>query len=228
MPLDTGYLYRQGATGQTKTVNSQRNRVYAPLVGEKGLRQIGVLGTFQVSQSRAVNPVRGIGNGDQLSELVPGNTEPTQITMTRTALYLQNLMQSLGYKAGASGAVRSLKHQKWPFDIRQEIVFSEISSESKDIGQAAKWDAPNPEGGKNNVGYGGVGDLRVVFTIFEGCWMSNWSYEFSSDNIIVSEQGTIHVSDEFDGQDSVYGMFIDSGLNKNDATGRSLRFKAEQ
>ena len=221
--MDTGYLFRQGATGQTKTVTSQRNRIYSPHVGQTGLRIIGVLGDFKVNETRKVDTVRGIGFGDQIAELVPGNTEATKINVTRTALYLQNLMQTFGYKAGSSGLVRSLRHHKWPFDIRQEIVFSEIASEGADVGQTASWQAPNPEGGKNNLG--DPGDIRAVFTFFEGCWMESYDYTFNNENVVVQENCAISVSDVFDGQDSVYGMFIDAGLNKTDATGRSARFR---
>jgi hypothetical protein len=225
MPLDTGYLFRQGASGQTKTVTSQRNRIYSPHVGQTGLRIIGVLGDFKVNETRKIDTVRGIGFGDQVAELIPGNTEATKITVTRTALYLQNLMQTFGYKAGSSGLARSLRHHKWPFDIRQEIVFSEISSEASDIGQAQTWTPENPEGGLNSMG--DPGDIRAVFTIFEGCWMESYDYTFNNENIVVTENCGIQVSDVFDGNDSVYGMFIDSGNNKSDATGRSMRFAGQ-
>jgi hypothetical protein len=220
MPLDTGYLFRQGASGQTKTVTSQRNRIFAPQVGQMGLRIVGVLGDFKVNETRKVEAVRGIGFGDQIAELVPGNTDITKISVTRTALYLQNLMQTFGYKAGSSGLVRSLKHHKWPFDIRQEIVFSEIASESADIGQAAPANLGNPEGGKNNTGQ--PNNLRAIFTIFEGCWMDSYDYTFNNENVVVTENCGISVSDIFDGQDSVYGMFIDAGLN---TPYRSQRFQ---
>ena len=221
MPLDTGYLFRQGASGQTKTVTSQRNRIYAPQVGQVGLRVIGVLGSFKVTEQRKVDTVRGIGFGDQIAELVPGNTDATKISVTRTALYLQNLMQTFGYKAGSSGLVRSLKHHKWPFDIRQEIVFSEIASEAKDIGASAAYTPENQEGGLNNDG--APSNLRAVFTIYEGCWMESYDYEFSNDNVIVTENCGIQVSDLFDGQNSVYGNFIDAGNSGKNGSARSQR-----
>ncbi len=222
MALDTGYLFRQGASGQTKTVTSQRNRIYAPQVGQKGLRIIGVLGDFKVTESRKVDTVRGIGFGDKIAELVPGNTEAAKITVTRTALYLQNLMQTFGYKAGSSGLVRSLKHHRWPFDIRQEIVFSDIAAEASDIGQSAGYVPENAEGGKNNTA--APNNMRAIFTIFEGCWMDSYDYGFNNENVVVTENCGIQVSDIFDGQDSVYGQFIDSGL---DSPYRSQRFLGE-
>lgn len=220
MPLDSSYLYRQGANGQTRTVSSQRNRVYASKVGESGLGIIGVLGEFKVQESRKIDAVRGIGFGDQIAELVPGNTDVTKINITRTALYLQNLMQSFGYKAGSSGLVRSLKHHKWPFDIRQEVVFSELVSEDKDTGKARAW--TSPEGGANNSG--DTGNIKAIFTIFEGCWMDSYDYTYSNENTIVAESCGVQVSDIFDGNDSVYGMFIDAGLDGRNGSSRSQRF----
>lgn len=227
MAYDTGYLFRQGANGQTKTVTSQRNRIYSPHAGQTGMRVIGVMGEFGVNETRKVDPVRGIGFGDQIAELVPGNTEPAKISVTRTALYLQNLMQTFGYNAGASGLVRSLKHHKWPFDIRQEIVFSEIASEIATSGSAEPWAPENIESGHNNLG--APADMKAIFTIFEGCWFDSYDYTFSSNDVIVTEKCNIQSSDIFDGTDSVYGMFIDSG-NSGAAGGsqRSVRFTGRQ
>jgi hypothetical protein len=44
----------------------------------------------------------------------------------------------------------------------------------------------------------------------------------------VSEDVTVQVSDVFDIAGSVYGEFIDGGLNSGDATGRSIRFQTER
>jgi len=142
------------------------------------------------------------------------------LTIQRHALYLSNIQQMFGYKAGASGLVRSLKHHKWPFDIKTEIVFSEISSEDTDRGFAIKADVPN-EGGLNNTGNPG---LYAVVTVYVGCWMSNYSTAYQIDQAAVSEDATVVVSDVIDGMSSVYGEFISSGNNKDDVTGRSIRY----
>ena len=226
MTLDTGYLFRQGASGQTKTVTSQRNRIYSPHAGMTGLQVIGVLGDFKVNQSRKVDAVRGIGFGDQIAELIPGNTDPTKISVTRTALYLENLMQVFGYKAGSSGLVRSLKHHKWPFDIRQEIVFSELSSVANDTGQAQHWTPDNPEVASNN-NLGDPGNIQAVFTIFEACWMDSYDYTFNNENIVVTENCSMQVSDLFDGNESVYGQFIDSGNNPLTSDGGSMLYSGQ-
>ena len=42
------------------------------------------------------------------------------------------------------------------------------------------------------------------------------------------ENATVVVSDVFDVAGSVYGEFIDAGLNKGDVTGRSIRYATER
>lgn len=217
------YLYRQGATAQTKTVISSRFKIYSHVVGVGKFIKLGVTSSFGISESKNVETVRGLGYGDQVAELVPGVTQPMSLSITRTALYLANIMQMFGYKAGASGAVRSLKHHKWPFDIKTEIVFSELASEAKDVGSALKADVPN-EGGLNNLGNPG---LYAVVTVYEGCWMENYNTTFQVEQAAVSEQATVLVSDVMDCNGSVYGEFLDSGLSKGDVTGRSIRLQNE-
>jgi len=217
------YLYRQGTSGQTRTVQSTRFKIYSHAVGVGKFARIGVTSSFQLSESKNLETIRGLGFGDQIAELVPGVTQPMQLTVDRTALYLQNLMQQFGYKAGVSGLVRSLKHHKWPFDIKTEIVFSELASEDLNRGQATPAIVTNNEGGLNNLGNPG---LYAVVTVYEGCWMTSYSTGYQVEQAAVTENCTIEVSDIFDIAGSVYGEFIDSGLNKTDVTGRSIRYSS--
>lgn len=216
------YIYRQGASPQTMTVISTRFKIYSHAVNEGKFQKLGVTSSFSVSESRAVDAVRGLGYGDQVAELVPGVTQPTSLNVTRTALYLAMLQQMMGYKAGASGLVRSLRHHKWPFDLKTEIVFSELASEAPTHGgpDATPASVPN-EGGLNNLGNPG---LFAVVTVYEGCWMESYSVGYQVEQAAVSEDSSIVVTDVFDVSGSVYGEFIDSGLNKGDVTGRSLLF----
>ena len=218
------YLYRQGASAQTKTVVSTRFKIFAHAVGVGKFQRMGVTSAFNISESRNIDVVRGLGYGDQVAELVPGVTQPMELQITRTALYLANIFQMLGYKGGASGLVRSLKHHKWPFDIRTEIVFSELASEAKDVQQATKAEVPS-EGGLNNLGNPG---LFAVATVYEGGWISNYSTAYNVDQAAVSEDVSVTVSDVFDIAGSVYGEFIDSGLNAGDVTGRSIRYSKDR
>lgn len=220
MTQQGSYIYRQGASAQTESVVSTRFKIYTPVVNVGIFTKLGVCSSFGLSENKTVEPVHGLGYGDQIAELVPGVTSPMELSVARTALYLGNLMQQFGYKAGSSGLVRSLKHHKWPFDIKTEIVFSELASESPDVQEATAAAVP-PEGGLDNLGNPG---LLCVATIYEGCWMNSYNTTYNVDQAVVTEDCGITCTDMFDISGSVYGEFIDAGNNKTDATGRSLLF----
>ena len=215
-----GYVYRQGTSPNTETVISSRFKIFTDMVDVGMFVKLGVTSTFSYTEDRTIDAVRGLGYGDQVAELVPGVTTPLSISITRTALYLANLMQVLGYKAGTSGAVRSLKHHRWPFDIKTEIVFSQLASEDPQTGFATLADIPN-EGGLNNTGNPG---LYAVATVYEGCWMASYNTNYTVDTAAVTEDCTVTVTDIFDVSGSVYGEFLDAGLNSGDVTGRSLLY----
>ena len=218
--FNDGYLYRQGTSAQTKTVVSSRFKIFSHAVGVGKFQRMGVTSSFNIQESRNVEAIRGLGYGDQVAELVPGVTEPMSLSITRTALYLANIFQMLGYKGGVSGAVRSLKHHKWPFDIRTEIVFPELLSDSSDLQQATTAEVA-AEGGLNNLGNPG---LYAVATVYEGGWITSYSTAYGVDTAAVTEEVTVMISDVFDIAGSVYGEFLDGGLSSGDATGRSIRF----
>lgn len=219
--MSQNYLYRQGTTGETLSIQSTRFSIYGPAVGIGKFSKIGVTSSFQISESKNVEAVRGLGYGDQIAELVPGVTQPMSLTVDRTALYLQNLMQQFGYKAGVAGAVRSLKHHRWPFDIKTEIVFSQIASTLNGRAQATPALLTNNEGGLNNTGNPG---LYAVATVYEGCWMESYSTGYQVEQAAVTENCTIIVHDVYDISGSVYGLFIDSGDSPNDTTGASILY----
>ncbi len=220
----TNYIYRQGTAPNTRSAISQKNKVYGYMVNatSKGFQQIGVVSEFGFDESRTVEAVRGVGFGDQVAELVPGVTEPMTLTLNKTLLYAVNLFQALGYKGGVEGLVRSLKHHRWPFDIKQELVFSEIAS-NKDLDGAP--------GAKNALPPRGAGFLtpvKALFTFFEGCWLNSYSASFTADAAIVAENSSVTVTDIIDGI-SQYGEFVDTGLapigaNGAPGAGYSLRF----
>ena len=124
----TSYLYDFGTSPNTRTAVSQKVRLLTPHYGSnQAMHQMGVVSSFNPSQSRTVEPVRGVGFGDQVAELVPSVTEPTTGSFERALLYLCNLWQATGYSSGVDGPVRSLAHHKWPFDIEQQLVFSTLA-----------------------------------------------------------------------------------------------------
>lgn len=218
--LNQSSLYRQGTSAQTESVVSSRFKIYSNVVGLGKFYKLGVVSAFQQSESKNIEAIRGLGYGDQVAELVPGVTEPMRLTIDRTMLYLANIMQMLGYKGGVSGSVRSLKHHKWPFDIKTEILFSQIASEDQGIDQATIAGIPS-EGGLNNTGNPG---LYCVATMYTGCWMNDYSVNYQVEQAAVAENCSLTVTDVMDISGSIYGEFIDSGNNSSDATGRSLIF----
>jgi hypothetical protein len=192
------YIYRKGSSPNTRVAISQKNRVFSrPFTNAQPTeRQVGVLSTFDYSESRGIDPVRGVGHGDKIQELVPNVTEPMSITLNRTLLYTASIAQEVGYRGGVDGLVRSLRHHKWPFDMRSELVFSELVT-NKDLAQVLiqtqATDDPN----------------LALITYFEACWLNSISASFPSDSAIVVEDASCTCTDVSDGT-SFYGNSVDS------------------
>jgi len=237
----TSYLYDFGTTPNTRTAVSQKVRILTPHYGDsQALHQMGVLSTFSPQMSRTVEPVRGVGFGDQVAELVPSVTDPPTASFERALLYLCNLWQSTGYAGGVDGPVRSLAHHRWPFDIEQQLVFSTLAD--KDLG------APNTgvngtsgtfQGGIKQINFPEVtsGGARppydtslrghsAIITIYEACWFTSWSASFAKDAGMIMETGDVTISDVHDFS-SVYGEFLATGNDPTIGQLGSIRF-AEQ
>lgn len=222
----SNYIYRMGTAPNTRSAVSQKNKVYGYMVGKKGFQQIGAVSEFGFDESRTIDPVRGVGFGDQIAELVPGVTEPMTLTLNRTLMYVVNVMQTVGYKGGVEGLVRSLRHHRWPFDIKQELVFSEIAS-AYDSDTSATI-APKSAATQPN-GSAFLTPIKALFTFYEGCWFNSYSASFTSDAAIVAENSSVTVTDVIDGM-STYGEYIDSGLDPSAGSpgqGSSLRFSGD-
>ena len=226
-------LYKFGTSPNTRSVVTQKVRVLAPAYGAAAtdaqtLFQIGVLSNFGPSESRTIEPVRGIGFGDIIAELVPGNTEPMTASVERTMLYLSNLWQSTGYASGVSGPVRSLRHHRWPFDVQQEIVFSVIADHGvpgADGDGTFSKNTFNANGGAikslkytGSLGGGGrygkdaqPGSHQILITYYEGCWWGDWNTSFQKDTALVMESGTMTITDVHDYSDVSYGEFLGTG-----------------
>lgn len=218
--MDTSsYIYKHGTAPNTRAAVSQKNKVFGTNYGGTGWQQIGVVGEFGHDESRSIEPVRGVGYGDQVAELVPGVTEPMTLTLNKTLLYAVNLFQVLGYKGGIDGLVRSLKHHRWPFDIKQELVFSEIIyGVDKNI-DLSHTEAASVQG--VDVGNG----ARALLTYFEACWLNSYSASYTSDAAIVTENGSVTVTDIVDGLSSLdYGEWVDTGLSPLSGSQYSSRF----
>jgi len=232
----TSYVYQMGTSPNTRTAVSQKVRVLTPAYGNnEALHQMGVLSSFNPSESRTIEPVRGVGFGDHVAELVPSVTEPMTGSFERALLYLCNLWQATGYAAGVDGPVRSLKHHRWPFDIEQQLVFSSLADSDLDranqgfngtsgtfAGGVKAIDFPQvtPDGGNH------PGDNRghsAIITIYEACWFNSWSTTFSKDSGIIMETGDVTITDVHDFA-SVYGEFLATGNDPTVGQLGSIRF----
>lgn len=185
------YIYRRGTTPNTQVVISQKNKVFSIPIGQQNFSQIGVLSSFSPGgQDRTVDLVRGLGYGDQIAELVPGVTGVQTLEVTRTLLYLSNVFQVFGYRGGVDGLVRSLKHHQWPFDVKQEMVFSRIATLDpvpKIVVQAS--DSVN----------------AALLTFYEACWMASYSTAgLEAETSMVTESCSMPCTDVLDGV-STYG-----------------------
>ena len=200
----SSYVHTRGAEVNTRVAVSQKIRLFSFLpdgsaggaTPEQPINQIGVLSNFSPSESRAIEEVRGIGFGDRIAELVPGVTTATTISVSRAALWLANVMQVFGYNAGVDGIVRSLRHHRWPFDIRQEMIFSEIAKNPTVEGPRTQNGISSNDSVPNLAGVdASTRPTFALLTFYEGCWMNSYGTSFSSDAAVVSEDVSISVSD---------------------------------
>jgi len=183
-------VYKRGTNPNTRIAISQKNKLYSVARGNSAFSQVGVVSSFGLSESRAVDEVRGMGYGDQVAELVPGVTGAMSISISRTLLYLANIYQVMGYAGGIDGLVRSLKHHQWPFDLKQELVLSRIASNSQNN---PKLTSPSSDGTN-----------EALLTFFEACWIESYSANYAADAAMISEDVGIKATDIIDGT-STYG-----------------------
>jgi hypothetical protein len=229
----SSYLYDYGTSPNTRVAVSQKLRVLAPAYGGSGaLFQMGVLSSFQPSENRPVEEVRGIGFGDQVAELVPSVTTAMTASIERALLYLNNLWQATGYAAGIDGPVRSLKHHKWPFDIEKQLVFSTLADLDLGVGNTGYSGAGGSfDGGTRAIEYPEVtevagvkdGGHTAIITLYEACWWTDWSASYGADTGIIMESGSVIISDVHD-YASVYGEFLASGNDPSIGQLGSVRF----
>jgi hypothetical protein len=211
--VNTPSIYKLGSTPATRVALSFKNRVFSTpwTTSSPVQQQVGVLATFDYSEGRAVDPVRGVGQGDRVIELVPGVTEPMALTLNRTLMYTAGIVQELGYRGGVDGLVRSLRQHKWPFDIRSELVFSELVT-NFDSGNITVKVSETP-----GIYNGGANYAMVTY--FEGCWINNYSVSFPGDSAIVIEDCSAVCTDCSDGvtgygnTTETYGDLLDAGNN---------------
>jgi len=196
-------VYKKGYSPQTRAIHSSRNRLYAIPSDANTAQVLGVVSNFAPTDARDVETVRGIGFGDQIAELVPQMSQAITITLTRTALYEMNIFQALGYKGGIDGLVRALKHHRWPFDLRQEIVVSDLPtlavaklqtntpSPENNPEHALQTNTPSPENNPEHA------NRSAIATLYAGCWITNYSTSYTADTAIIAEEVSLSVTDIF-------------------------------
>lgn len=237
------YMYDYGTSPNTRTAVSQKVRLLTPQYGNSvNLAQMGVVSSFNPQETRNIEPVRGIGFGDMIAELVPSVTEPMTGSFERALMYMCNLWQATGYASGVNGPVRSLRHHRWPFDIEQQIVFStlaDVDFASANVGYKAGG------GGAPGAFDGGVGVTTypqvtadgahgpqydpsnrghtALITIYEACWFTSWGTTFAKDSGMIMETGDVSISDVHDFA-SVYGEFLATGNDPTIGQLGSIRF----
>lgn len=234
----SSYLYDYGTSPNTKVAVSQKVRLKAPVFGDNTAKhQMGVVSSFNPSQSRTIDAVRGIGFGDTIAELVPGVTDPETGSFERALLYLGNLWQATGYAAGVDGPVRSLRHHRWPFDVEQQLVFSTLAD--GDLGVAntgTERTVGTFTGGNARIEYSqattdgashfgsGAGHSALI-TMYETCWFNSWSTTYSQDSGMIMESGDITITDTHD-YSSMYGEFLSTGNDPSIGQLGSIRYNS--
>lgn len=238
----SSYVYDYGTSPNTRTAVSQKVRILTPAYGSDAnlLFQMGVLSSFTPNETRTIDTLRGIGFGDMIAELVPSVTEAMTAGFERALLYLANLWQATGYAGGISGPVRSLRHHRWPFDIEQQLVFSNLAdfdltgTANRGFQSAG---AGSFDGGVREIVYPAVtndprnipGDSRghtAIITLYEACWFNSWSLtNLSRDTGMLMETGDVTISDVHDFS-SDYGEFLATGNDPTVGQVGSIRFNA--
>ena len=238
----TSYLYDFGTSPNTRVAVSQKVRLLTPHYGSNtALHQMGVISSFNPTQSRTIDNIRGIGFGDKIAELVPGVTEPTTGSFERALVYLCNLWQAAGYAAGVDGPVRSLSQHRWPFDMEQQLVMSSLADADMGVAntghagtsgafdggtKAVSFPQVTPDTARGGMQGGNPGANRghsAIITIYEACWFNSWSTTFSKDQGYIMETGDITITDVHDFA-SVYGEFLATGNDPTIGQLGSIRF----
>lgn len=235
----SSHIYDYNASPNTRAAISQKVRLLSPVykpnpdgnINNSLLYQLGVCSSMSADFNRGVEDIRGIGFGDQLAERVPGVSDPVDVSIERTLLYLSNGHQAFGFAGGIDGPVRTLQHHRWPFDIEQQLVFSTIA----DV-EAGDADSEYQKGirdidfsGQKTTGaeafYGADGQKhKAIITFFEACWMTSISgANPSADSSLMTQSITAAAQDVHD-LFSTYGEFLPSGNDPTKGEVATLRY----
>jgi len=229
----TSPIYDMGTTPNTRTAVSQKVRILTPAYGtSSALFQMGVLYNFNPTESRDIEEVRSVGFGDIIAELVPANTGHMTCSVERALLYLSNIWQATGYAGGVDGPVRSVRHHKWPFDVEEQLVFSTLADNDLEVANEGL-SGTGANGGVKAIEFPTVTEISGVsggghtalITMYETCWWDGWSRTYNKDSAVITESGTIHITDVHDFS-STYGEFLATGNDPTIGQLGSIRYGA--
>jgi hypothetical protein len=218
-----GTIGRDGMSPQLGHKISQRIKIYAPEYGDAygAYKRMGLISNFTPpTDSRDMYHARGIGHGDQVAEIIPGKSGDYKLDIERSALWTANLFQVLGYRGGTDGLVRALKHHRYPFDIKQEEVFSTVASAI--LGADTELGMSTPEEDLPDGPMQGA-NLLAQITYYETCWISDYSYSVSTDTAQIMEKVSCAVTDITTSKDGSVDITYDTGnAPKTSGTARSV------
>src|ERR1051325_8311175 len=108
-------IYARGWVPHTCIAMASTVRIFSRNGRTGSFKQVGLVQSFKPTDTRRMERARGVGFGDRVAEIVPGTTD-VSITVTRMALYEENILESFGYhtgfnQGGTKGHVRTLAHQ---------------------------------------------------------------------------------------------------------------------
>ena len=221
----SSHIYDYNSSPNTRAAISQKVRILTPVYkpGQEQnnlLYQLGVCSSFSADFNRSVEDIRGIGFGDQIAERVPGVSDPVDVSIERTLMYLSNGHQAFGFAGGVDGPVRTLQHHRWPFDIEQQLVFSSIADTETPTAVFEN------QQGLRDIDFSGqsvtgASDYyteqkhKAIITYFEACWMTSISgANPTADSSLMAQSISAAAQDVHD-LFSTYGEFLPSG---NDPT----------
>lgn len=175
----------------TRAALSSRSRVFG-FLGGKVAELVGAISSFGMSSSRNLEPIRGIGLGDHIIEIVPGQSEPISLSITHFALSMEGVMQAFGYKGGVEGVVRALKHHRYPVDVKHELLVSNLTELGGGAAAGLSDLTTGPNAGKNADD---LSQFKALVTWYEGCWFQDYSITYPVDTAAISEEVTMMVTD---------------------------------
>lgn len=200
----------EGPMPHTRAIVSSRSRVFAinPTDTKGGNispdQLVGTISSFGITSTKNVEAIRGIGLGDHIVEMVPGQSEPVELQVTKFLMGLENIHQAFGYTGGVDGIVRALKHHRYPVDIKHEILVSTVAESTV----ANNSTLSNPTVINNGPSTGGdisnykafanrdsLQLFKAIVTWYEGCWFTSFSVTYGSDASAITEDASIVVTD---------------------------------